>query len=93
MSEVIDLGKVRLRREGLELDEEAMVAEVRRILADLREMGKTPKAALVLVFDGEEDTYVATYNHARVLTATFIGALEQAKMRIMMKEEADAVQE
>ncbi len=87
MSEIVDLRKVRLQREEKELDEETMISELRGALDDLREMGKVPKAALMLVFDGEEDVYVTTYNHAMVLPATIVGALEMAKMRLILKDE------
>ncbi len=89
MSEIVDLWKVRLRREEKELDEGSLVSELKAALADLREMGKAPKAALLVVFDGEEDVYVTTYNHARVLPATIIGALEMVKMRLVLKDELD----
>lgn len=87
MSKIVDFEKVRLRHEGKELDEETLISETRDALNDLREMGKVPKAALLMVFDGEDDTYVVVYNCAKVLPATIVGALEVAKMRLILQEE------
>jgi len=93
MSEVIDFERVRVKREEKELDEDALIQEVRAALADLRALGKVPKSALLLVFDGEEDVYVTVYKHARILPALVVGALEMAKMRLMLKDELGELDE